>query len=155
MTETQYLTFELANELYAVDILKVQEIRACEPVRKIPNTPEFITGALNLRGMVVPVIDLTARFNLAPQQYSATTVVIILSVEQNNLMGIVVDAVSDVIDIAAEDIELRPDFGSKIDIRYMQGIYVDGEKMFLLLNSDKLLAPEELSRLEAISASDK
>jgi len=88
VTETQYLTFELANELYAVDILKVQEIRACEPVRKIPNTPEFITGALNLRGMVVPVIDLTARFNLAPQQYSATTVVIILSVEQNNLMGI-------------------------------------------------------------------
>ncbi len=153
MNKSQYLTFQLDNELYAVEILKVREIRAWEPVRNIPNTPEFIVGALNLRGDAVPVIDLTARFNLTPQQYSATTVVIVLSTAQNNLMGIVVDAVSDVIEIAIDEIEQKPDFGSKIDIRYMQGIYIAGDSMFLLLNSDKLLAPEELSRLGAISES--
>ncbi len=151
--KAQYLTFELATELYAVDILKVQEIRGWEPVRKIPNTPDFIKGALNLRGAVVPIIDLTLRFDLSPQHYTPTTVVIILSVGQDNgnTVGIVVDSVSDVIEIPHEKIEQKPDFGSKIDICYMQGMYVENDKIFLLLNSDKLLAPEELSRLETIS----
>lgn len=153
MTKTQYLTFDLAGELYAVEILKILEIRAWEPVRPIPNTPGFVKGALNLRGAMVPIIDLSSRFNLTPQQYSPTTVVIVLAVSGKNTIGIVVDAVSDVIEIELDEIEQRPDFGSKIDIRYMQGMYINDDKMFLLLDSDKLLDPEELSRLEAISGS--
>jgi purine-binding chemotaxis protein CheW len=153
--KTQYLTFELADELYAIDILKVREIRGWEPVRKIPNTPAFIKGALNLRTTVVPIVDLRLRFDLSPQQYTPTTVVIILSVgeDDGNSLGIVVDSVSDVVEIPHHKIEQKPDFGSKIDIRYMQGLYIDDDKIFLLLNSDKLLAPEELSLVESIPQS--
>ncbi len=147
----QFLTFELAGEAYGVDILKVQEIRGWESVREIPNTPDYIKGALNLRGTIVPIIDLRERFNMEKMEYSATTVVIVLVIENSqgrNVMGIVADAVSDVLDIQSNDIKKSPSLGTKIDTRYMRGMFVGKKQMVMLLNADKLLDSEEF---EAIS----
>jgi len=142
----QFLTFELAGESYGVEILKVQEIRGWEPVRAIPNTPDYIKGALNLRGSIVPIIDLREQFGMEKTEYSPVTVVIVLCVENphgSNVMGIVADAVSDVLDIDLSEIKNTPKLGSKIDTRYMRGIYVGHEQMVMLLDSDKLLDSEE------------
>jgi len=142
----QFLTFEIADEVYGVEILKVQEIRGWEPVRNIPNTPDYIKGALNLRGSIVPIIDLRERFNMEKTEYSAVTVVIVLCVENAqgaNVMGIVADAVSDVLDIKIADIQDSPRLGSKIDTRYMRGMYVGKKSMVMLLDANKLLDAEE------------
>jgi len=142
----QFLTFELAGESYGVEILKVQEIRGWEPVREIPNTPGFIKGALNLRGSIVPIIDLRERFGMESTEYSPITVVIVLcvdSTEGTNVMGIVADAVSDVLEIKLGEIKDTPKLGSKIDTRYMRGMYVGNKQMVMLLDSDKLLDSEE------------
>ncbi len=139
----QFLTFELAGDSYGVEILKVQEIRGWEPVRNIPNTPDFIKGALNLRGSIVPIIDLRDRFGMESTEYSPITVVIVLCIEEGNVMGIVADAVSDVLEIKSSEIKGAPKLGAKIDTRYMRGMYVGNTKMVMLLNADKLLDPEE------------
>ncbi|MCK5831303.1 MAG: chemotaxis protein CheW [Methylococcales bacterium] len=142
----QFLTFELADEAYGVDILKVQEIRGWESVRKIPNTPDYIKGALNLRGSIVPIVDLRERFGMEKTDYSPVTIVIVLCVNNlhgENVMGIVADAVSDVLDIKIADIKESPKLGSKIDIRYIRGMYVGEKKMVMLLDTDKLLDSEE------------
>ncbi len=141
----QFLTFEFANESYGVEILKVQEIRGWEPVRDIPNTPDYIKGALNLRGTIVPIIDLRERFGMEKTEYSPMTVVIVLCVENGqdtNVMGIVADAVSDVLDIKLSEIKESPKLGAKIDTRYIRGMYVGKTKMVMLLDSDKLLDPD-------------
>ncbi len=146
----QYLTFQLADEFYGLEILKVREIRGWEPVREIPNTPDFIRGALNLRGAIVPIVDLRERFGMKKVDYSPVTVVIVLSlVDQTDelVIGIVADAVSDVLDINKDDIRSAPNLGSKIDTRYMQGMYVNGSRMIMLLNVNKLLNPEEFANL--------
>lgn len=142
----QFLTFELAGESYGVEILKVQEIRGWEPVRAIPNTPNYIKGALNLRGSIVPIVDLRERFGMKKTDYSPITVVIVLCVNNSlgeNVMGIVADAVSDVLDINIADIKESPKLGSKIDTRYMRGMHVGAKHMVMLLDSDKLLDSEE------------
>jgi purine-binding chemotaxis protein CheW len=142
----QFLTFELAGESYGVEILKVQEIRGWEPVREIPNTPDYIKGALNLRGEIVPIVDLRERFGMEKTEYSPVTVVIVLCVENSHgshVMGIVADAVSDVLDITIADIKDSPKLGSKIDTRYMRGMHVGEKNMVMLLDTDKLLDSEE------------
>ncbi|MGD0960887.1 MAG: chemotaxis protein CheW [Methylomonas sp.] len=143
----QFLTFELAGEAYGIEILKVQEIRGWEPVRKFPNTPDFVKGALNLRGNIVPIIDLRERFNMPHVEYAPTTVVIVLSVNTaaaNHLViGMVADAVSDVFDIHLADIKEAPSLGSKINTCYMRGMYVRDGGMVMLLDVDKLLNPDE------------
>jgi len=147
----QFLTFELAGESYGVEILKVQEIRGWEPVREIPNTPDFIKGALNLRGSIVPIIDLRERFAMEKTEYSPVTVVIVLCVENtqgSHVMGVVADAVSDVLDINVNDIKESPKLGSKIDTRYMRGMYVGKKQMVMLLDVDKLLDAEEFDGID-------
>lgn len=143
----QFLTFELAGEAYGIEILKVQEIRGWEPVRKLPNTPDFVKGALNLRGSIVPIIDLRERFNMERVEYTPTTVVIVLCINTENdgaiVMGIIADAVSDVLDINLADIKDTPHLGSKINTLYMRGMYVRENGMVMLLDVDKLLNPEE------------
>jgi len=149
----QFLTFQLAGEAYGVEILKVQEIRGWEAVRVIPNTPAFVKGVLNLRGSVVPIIDLRERFSLEHCEYSPKTVVIVLCVEHGTnqfVMGIVADAVSDVLDINLEEIKKSPNFGSKIDTRYMRGMHVYKKKMIMLLDVDKLLNPDEVEGIESL-----
>jgi purine-binding chemotaxis protein CheW len=143
----QFLTFQLAGEAYGVEILKVQEIRGWEAVRVIPDTPDFIKGVLNLRGAVVPIVDLRERFSLERSEYSPKTVVIVLCVEHDMssfVMGIVADAVSDVLDIKVEDIKKTPHFGAKINTPYMRGMHVYKQKMIMLLDVDNLLNPGEV-----------
>jgi len=142
----QFLTFELAGESYGVEILKVQEIRGWEPVRDIPNTPDYIKGALNLRGSIVPIVDLRERFGMEKTDFSPITVVIVLCVNNSQgstVMGVVADAVSDVLDINISEIKDSPRLGSKIDTRYMRGMHVGKKQMVMLLDVDKLLDSEE------------
>ncbi|MCX7095041.1 MAG: chemotaxis protein CheW [Methylobacter sp.] len=149
----QFLTFQLAGEAYGVEILKVQEIRGWEAVRIIPNTPAFVKGVLNLRGSVVPIIDLRERFSLEHSDYSPKTVVIVLCVEHGEnqfVMGIVADAVSDVLDIKLEEIKKAPNFGSRINTHYMRGMHVYKKKMIMLLDVDKLLNPDEVEGIESL-----
>ena len=143
----QFLTFELAGEAYGIEILKVQEIRGWEPIRKIPNTPAYLKGALNLRGSIVPIVDLRERFNMEKIEYTPTTVVIVMCIQTENtgttVMGIVADAVSDVLDIDLNEIKASPNLGAKINTRYIRGMYVGKTNMVMLLDVDKLLNPDE------------
>lgn len=151
----QFLTFELADEAYGIEILKVQEIRGWEAVRKIPNTPAYVKGALNLRGTIVPIIDLRVRFNMEEVEYTPMTVVIVLCIQTEsagpNVMGIVADAVSDVLDIKLDDIKDAPNLGAKIDTRYIRGMYVGKKNMVMLLDVDKLLNPDEFIELASFT----
>ena len=153
--QTQFLSFTLGVEDYGVNILRVQEIRGWEEVREIPNTPDYIKGVLNLRSTVVPIIDLRIRFGLDKVEYLPTTVIIVLSVEKEDgthVMGVVVDAVSDVLHIDPDDIKDAPNFGAKINTKYMKGMVMVDERMVILLDADKLLDQDELSALENMSS---
>lgn len=140
----EYLTFHLADEEYGVDILRVQEIRGWEHVTDIPNSPAYVKGVLNLRGAIVPVIDLRIRFNLPVTEYTPTTVVVVLSVISNaggreRIMGVVVDAISDVVNARLSDVQATPEFDSSIEIEYIQSLATSGENMLMLVDVDKLL----------------
>ncbi|NOU52763.1 chemotaxis protein CheW [Pseudoalteromonas sp. JBTF-M23] len=140
--ENQYLTFMMAGEEYGLDILAVQEIRGWEDVTAIPNAPDFVKGAINLRGTIVPIIDLRLRFGIASISYGPLTVVIVVSVqirEQQKVMGLVVDAVSDVYSISEEKAKDVPDFQDSDNGQYVHGLVNVGEKMVVLLNLAKVL----------------
>lgn len=147
----QYLTFMLNGEEYGVDILRVQEIKGWDNVTPIPSTPEYIKGVINLRGTIVPIIDLRLKFELETIPYGATTVVIVLKVMNNDkerTMGIVVDAVSDVYNVAKEDMQPPPDFGN-IDVSYVNGLATVNETMIIALNIDTLLNSDAVPAVEA------
>ncbi|MBX3304020.1 MAG: chemotaxis protein CheW [Nitrospira sp.] len=135
---SQFLTFRLGEELYGVDILRVQEIKGYTAVTKIPNTPPHIKGVLNLRGTIVPVVELRTKFGMPTIDYTAFTVIIVVVV-QDKVMGLVVDAVSDVLDIKMKDIQPAPDFGDKVDVTFLNGIGKSGNKLVSLLDIDRLL----------------
>jgi len=146
----QYLSFIMDTEEYAVGILSVREIRGWESVTPIPNTPDYVKGFINLRGIVVPIIDLRQRFNLDVVEYTDTTVVIILNttdqIDCQNLVGIIVDAVSEVYDIAPDSVREPPNLGSQIDTRFIKGIVEINDKMIILTEVQTLLDTEELFR---------
>jgi len=138
----QYLTFLLAGEEYGVDILRVQEIKGWDNVTMIPNTPDYIKGVINLRGTIVPIVDLRARFSLETIPYGITTVVIVLRVNSDNgsrIMGIVVDAVSEVYNISEEALKQAPDFGQAISTDFVMGLGTVDDKMIIVLDIDHLL----------------
>jgi purine-binding chemotaxis protein CheW len=138
----QYLTFELAGEQYGMDILRVQEIRGWSTVTPIPNTPDCVQGVLNLRGSVVPIIDLRRRLGMPRVDYGPTTVIVVSNVitaGRERLVGLVVDAVSDVCDVNADDARPTPDFGASVDVRSMHGMAAIGDRMVVLLDIDKLM----------------
>ncbi len=138
----QYLTFILGKEEYGIDILRVQEIKGWNAVTTIPNTPEYIKGVINLRGTIVPIIDLREKLLLGNKKYGPTTVVIVLKVESEKgtrIVGIVVDAVSDVYSIGVDDLKSAPDFGGVISTEFVRGLATVEEKMVILLNIDELL----------------
>ena len=148
----QYLTFVLAGEEYGVDILRVQEIKGWDSVTHIPNTPEYIRGVINLRGTIVPIIDMRIRFNLEQLAYGPTTVVIVLKVLSENgdrIMGVVVDGVSDVYNMLDEDIKAAPDFGSAVDTDFVKGLATVNEKMVIILDIDHMLNSRELSEVDS------
>jgi purine-binding chemotaxis protein CheW len=148
----QYLTVNLGNEEYAVDILAVREIRGWTPVTRIPQAPPYVLGVLNLRGAIVPVLDLRLRFNLDREEYTATTVTVIVMVNGRQF-GVVVDAVSDVVEVAPNGIRPVPDMGTTVDTEYLKGLTSVGERMVLLLDVDRLLQPHDAQMLEAALAS--
>ena len=151
----QYLSFTVEDEDYGVNILRVQEIRGWEEVREIPNTPEYIKGVLNLRNSVIPIIDLRIRLGQSEVEYKPTTVIIVLSVEYDDnkhVVGIVVDSVSDVLDVNSSDIKSAPNFGTNIDTKYICGMFMSGERMIVLMDADKLLNLEEMTSLENLAS---
>ena len=150
----QFLTFILDNEAYGVEILRVQEIKGWTAVTRIPNTPEYMQGVLNLRGTIVPIVDMRMRFNLEQVEYTPITVIIVLSVKSENgerVIGLVVDSVSDVIDVSATDIKATPDFGTTLNTEFINGLATSTEHMVMLLDVDKLLSVDEMTALAQIS----
>lgn len=146
--QSQYLTVNLAHEEYGIDILAVREIRGWTPVTRIPQAPGYVLGVLNLRGAIVPVIDMRLRFGLEREEYGITTVTVIITVA-GRLFGVVVDAVSDVLDVTPDAIRPVPDMGTTVDTEYLKGLTAAGERMVLLLDVDKLLQPHDAQMLEA------
>lgn len=138
----QFLTFILGDEEYGVDILRVQEIRGWEPVSRIPNVPSYEKGVINLRGAIVPIIDLRDRFGLPVTAYTPLTVVIVLQLRQEDrqpVVGFVVDQVSDVVDIATEIMSPPPEFGVGVNTRFLRGLATVGQRMIMLLEIDRVL----------------
>lgn len=136
---SQFLTFNLGEELYGVDILRVQEIKGYTAVTKIPNTPPHIKGVLNLRGTIVPIVELRTKFGMPTIDYTAFTVIIVVVV-RDKVVGLVVDSVSDVLNIDKKDIQPPPKFGAKVDVNFINGIGKSGEKLVALLDMDRLLS---------------
>ncbi|NNJ92965.1 MAG: chemotaxis protein CheW [Gammaproteobacteria bacterium] len=151
----QYLSFSLGGEDYGVDILRVQEIRGWEELRLLPDTPDYVKGVLDLRGTIVPIIDLRIRMNMSKVEYHPTTVIIVLSVSRENgekqFVGAVVDAVSDVLDVSEKEIRKAPEIGTKINDRYMRGMVSRDERMVVLLDVDQLFKANELGLLDNLS----
>ena len=151
----QYLSFRLGSDDYAVDILRVQEIRGWEKVRALPDSQDYVKGVLDLRGTIVPIIDLRVRFGNASPEYSATTVVIVMSVQtadgSTQLVGAVVDAVSDVLDIDSAQLKPPPQIGGAVGRRYLNGMVSLPRGMVILLNLDKLFDPTELGTLQDLA----
>ena len=149
--EGKYLTFVLCNEEYGLEILKVREIISMIDVTTVPQTPDFIKGVINLRGKVIPVIDLRLKFGMPETDYTKETCNIVVDV-QGLLMGIVVDTVSEVLEIAEADIEPPPSFGSKIATDFILGMGKVKGKVIILLDIGKILSAEELATVEQAGA---
>ncbi len=152
--QEQYLTFLLAGEEYAIGILKVKEIIEYDTVTTVPKTPRWVRGVINLRGAVVPVVDLGLKFGLEDRLVTKTTCIVIVEGQvegQSTLMGVMVDAVSQVMDIAAGDVQEVPTFGTRITVDYLQGMAQLGKKFVLLLDIDKVLSADEVQDLTAVA----
>jgi len=150
--QEQYLTFLLAGEEYAISILKVKEIIEYDTVTTVPKTPRWVRGVINLRGAVVPVVDLGLKFGLEERPVTKTTCIVIVEGQvegQSTLMGVMADAVSQVMDIAAGDVQEVPTFGTRIKVDYLQGMAQLGKKFVLLLDIDKVLSADEVQDLTA------
>lgn len=148
----QYLTFILNGEEYGVDILRVQEIKGWDSATPIPNTPEYVRGVINLRGIIVPVIDLRTRFGLERVPYGPTTVVIVLRVMHGTIgriMGIVVDAVSEVYNVAQQDLKPTPVFGGAVRVDFVKGLATVDKKMVIILAIDELLNSDAMANTSA------
>ena len=144
----EFLTFKLGSEEYGIEILKVQEIRSYEAVTAIANAPEFIKGVVNLRGVIVPIVDMRIKFNLGKADYDQFTVVIILNVA-GRVVGMVVDAVSDVMQLAAEQIRPAPDFASStFDTKYITGLGTLEERMLILVDIEKLMSGSDMALMD-------
>jgi len=147
----KYLTFYLEEEKYGIGILKVKEIIGMMPITSVPRTPEYVKGVINLRGKVIPVIDLRAKFDMETIEYNERTCIIVVEIDSQSstvLIGIVVDAVSEVLNIKEDEIEETPTFGTKLDTEYILGMAKMEGGVKILLNIDKVLNNEEIADLE-------
>ena len=144
----EYLTFVLGREEYGIDILKVQEIRGYETPTTIANAPPFLKGVINLRGVIVPIIDMRIKFNLGEPTYDQFTVVIILNIAKR-VVGTVVDGVSDVIQLSSDNLRPAPEFASMLDTRYIIGLGTVDERMIIVVDIEKLMTSQEMSLVEA------
>lgn len=145
----EFLVFTLGDEEYGIDILKVQEIRGYDQVTRIANTPEFIKGVTNLRGVIVPIIDLRVKFSQPDVEYNDNTVVIVLNLVQR-VVGIVVDGVSDVLSLTQDQIRPAPEFAVTMSTEYLTGLGALGERMLILVDIEKLLSSEEMALMDTL-----
>jgi purine-binding chemotaxis protein CheW len=141
------LTFTLGDENYGIDILRVQEIRGYEAVTKIANSPDFIKGVINLRGVIVPIVDMRIKFGLPKVTYDQFTVVIVLNIA-GRIIGMVVDGVSDVISLTPEQIRPAPEFGASLDTQYIVGLGTLDERMIILMDIERLMAEQDMALFE-------
>ncbi len=147
----EFLAFTLGSEEYGIDILKVQEIRGYEAVTRIANAPEFIKGVINLRGIIIPVVDMRIKFNLGTPVYDQFTVVIILNIG-GRIVGMVVDSVSDVTTLTPEQVKPAPEMGAAFSTDYMIGLGTIDERMLILVDIDKLMSSSEMGLIETLAA---
>ncbi|MBK7616507.1 MAG: chemotaxis protein CheW [Burkholderiales bacterium] len=150
----EYLSFKLGAEEYGIDILKVQEIRGYEQPTRIANAPHFIKGVVNLRGVIVPIVDMRLRFDLPDVKYDSFTVVIILNVAHRTV-GMVVDSVSDVLELPANQIKPAPEFNGAIDAAYITGLgtikHGDDERMLILMDIEQMMTAEDMCLMDAVT----
>ena len=150
----KYLTFFLEDEEYGIGILKVKEIIGMMPITSVPRTPEFVKGVINLRGKVIPVMDLRLKFSMEAIPYTDRTCIIVVEIESQDstvLIGIVVDAVSEVLNIIEDEIEETPTFGSKLDTDYILGMAKMEGAVKILLDIDKVLSAKEIEAIDKTS----
>ena len=150
----KYLTFTLENEEYGIGILKVKEIIGMMSITSVPRTPEFVKGVINLRGKVIPVLDLRLKFNMGEIPYTDRTCIIVVEIDSESatvLIGIVVDAVSEVLNIKESNIEDTPTFGTSLNTDYILGMAKTEGSVKILLDIDKVLNQQEIARLETVS----
>jgi len=150
-TGGEFLTFTLGPEEYGIDILKVQEIRGYDAVTTIANTPNFIKGVINLRGIIVPIVDMRIKFKLENVSYDQLTVVIILNLA-SRVVGMVVDGVSDVIALTPEQIKTAPQFGATLDTQYLMGLGTVDERMLILVDIEKLMSSSDMELVDKIAS---
>ncbi len=149
--EGKYLTFSLAEEEYGIGILKVKEIIGMMPITIVPQTPSYIKGVINLRGKVIPVVDLRVKFMMEAADYTERTCIIVVEISaagRTILMGIVVDSVSEVLNIKGADIEATPAFGTKLDTEFILGMAKIGGGIKILLDIDRVLSVEEIKAVD-------
>ncbi|MDM0042946.1 chemotaxis protein CheW [Variovorax dokdonensis] len=144
----EFLSFTLGEEEYGIDIQKVQELRGYEAVTRIANAPDFIKGVVNLRGIIVPIIDMRLKFSLGTPSYDQFTVVIVLNIG-GRVVGMVVDSVSDVITLAPEQIRPAPEMGAALDTDYLVGLGTVNDRMLILVDIEKLMSSDEMGLVEA------
>jgi purine-binding chemotaxis protein CheW len=144
---SEYLAFTLGSEEYGIDILKVQEIRGYEAVTRIANAPEFIKGVINLRGIIIPVVDMRIKFKLGTPTYDQFTVVIILNIA-GRVMGMVVDSVSDVTTLTPDQVKPAPDLGTSFSSDYLIGLGTIDERMLILVDIDRLMSSAEMGLID-------
>ncbi|MES2076934.1 MAG: chemotaxis protein CheW [Pseudomonadota bacterium] len=147
----EYLAFTLGSEEYGIDILKVQEIRGYEAVTRIANAPAFIKGVINLRGIIIPVVDMRIKFNLGEPVYDQFTVVIILNIG-GRIVGMVVDSVSDVTTLTPEQVKPAPEMGSAFSTDYLIGLGTIDERMLILVDIDRLMSSAEMGLIDVQAA---
>jgi purine-binding chemotaxis protein CheW len=147
----EFLAFRLGKEEYGIDILKVQEIRGYETVTRVASAPEFVKGVINLRGTIVPIVDMRIKLKLGEPTYDQFTVVIILNI-QGRVVGIVVDSVSDVITLAQDEVKPAPDMGAGLNSNYLIGLGTLDERMLILIDIDKLMSSADMGLIEKVAA---
>lgn len=147
----EFLAFTLGKEEYGIDILKVQEIRGYEAVTRIANSPDFIKGVVNLRGIIVPIVDMRIKFNLGEPTYDQFTVVIILSIA-GRVVGMVVDSVSDVITLSPDQVKPAPEMGTALNTDYLIGLGTLDERMLILVDIDRLMSSAEMGLIDNLAA---
>ncbi|MCG5493755.1 chemotaxis protein CheW [Ectothiorhodospira variabilis] len=145
----EYLTFTLGDEEYGIDILNVQEIRGYDAVTKIANSPDYIKGVINMRGVIVPIIDMRLKFHLGQVEYNQFTVVIILNIS-GRVIGMVVDGVSDVVALKGEQIRPAPEFGAVLDTAYIDGLATLDERMVIVVDIEKLMTSGDMGLVDRI-----
>jgi purine-binding chemotaxis protein CheW len=144
----EFLTFTLGEEEYGVEILKVQEIRGYESVTTIANSPAFIKGVINLRGVIVPIVDMRIKFALGKVEYDQFTVVIILNLANSRVVGMVVDGVSDVLTLAPDQIRAAPEFGGGLDTQYIIGLGTVENRMLILMDIERLMTSQDMALVD-------